>query len=224
MSKLLASSATRGPSYASLLAHTAGACSDSLVHVSIQSRRHSRQFVSIPHRLPVALKSGTGVLATSSVDLRFKRSSDVMTNTGRNSEVLLQMQGIDKSFPGVHALKDVSLELHRAEVLALVGENGAGKSTLIKVLGGAHLPDDGVILLDGQHVDMSTPTAAQQAGVSIIYQEFNLVPDLTVRENIFLGRERTKAGFVRMSEEHRDALKLFEKIGLQMDQKPVVGI
>jgi len=127
------------------------------------------------------------------------------------------MQGIDKSFPGVHALKDVSLELHRAEVLALVGENGAGKSTLIKVLGGAHLPDDGVILLDGQHVDMSTPTAAQQAGVSIIYQEFNLVPDLTVRENIFLGRERTKAGFVRMSEEHRDALKLFEKIGLQMD-------
>lgn len=127
------------------------------------------------------------------------------------------MRGIDKSFPGVRALQDVSLELHRAEVLALVGENGAGKSTLIKVLGGAHLPDSGEVLLDGRHVDIVTPTAAQQAGVSIIYQEFNLVPDLTVRENIFLGRERTRGGFVRASDERRDALSLFERIGLNMD-------
>ncbi len=127
------------------------------------------------------------------------------------------MRGIDKSFPGVHALKDVSLELHRAEVLALVGENGAGKSTLIKVLGGAHLPDGGEILLDGRRIHIPTPTAAQQAGVSIIYQEFNLVPDLTVRENIFLGRERTRGGFVRASDERRDALRLFERIGLNMD-------
>ena len=113
-----------------------------------------------------------------------------MPDKGNSSGLLLQMRGIDKSFPGVHALKDVSLELRRAEVLALVGENGAGKSTLIKVLGGAHLPDSGEVLLDGQYIHIPTPTAAQQAGVSIIYQEFNLVPDLTVRENIFLGQER----------------------------------
>ena len=140
-----------------------------------------------------------------------------MPDTGNTSGPLLQMRGIDKSFPGVHALKDVSLELRPAEVLALVGENGAGKSTLIKVLGGAHLPDGGEVLLDGRPIYIPTPTAAQQAGVSIIYQEFNLVPDLTVRENIFLGRERTIAGFVRASEERREALALFEKIGLKMD-------
>ena len=129
------------------------------------------------------------------------------------------MRGIDKSFPGVHALKDVPLTLYRGEVLALVGENGAGKSTLIKVLGGAHLPDDGEILLDGQHVHIATPTAARQSGVSIIYQEFNLVPDLTVRENIFLGQEPTKAGFVRISDERRDVAALFEKIGMKMDSE-----
>ena len=139
-----------------------------------------------------------------------------MPNTGNSTGLLLQMRGIDKSFPGVHALKDVSLELRRSEVLALVGENGAGKSTLIKVLGGAHLPDGGEVLLDGRPIHIPTPTAAQQAGVSIIYQEFNLVPDLTVRENIFLGRERTVAGFVRASDERREAQRLFEKIGLKI--------
>jgi ABC-type sugar transport system ATPase subunit len=127
------------------------------------------------------------------------------------------MRGIDKSFPGVHALRDVSLELRRGEVLALVGENGAGKSTLIKVLGGAHLPDRGELLLEGHRVRIPTPTAAQRAGVAIIYQEFNLIPDLTVRENIFLGRERTRWGLVRAAEEQREALELFEKTGLGID-------
>ena len=138
-----------------------------------------------------------------------------MQDSASNSKLLLEMRGIDKSFPGVQALQNVSLTLHQGEVLALVGENGAGKSTLIKVLGGAHLPDDGDILLDGRHVPIATPTAARQAGVSIIYQEFNLVPDLTVRENIFLGQEATKAGFVRISDERRDVAALFEKIGLK---------
>ena len=142
-----------------------------------------------------------------------------MQDLASNTKSLLQMQGIDKSFPGVHALKDVSLTLQRGEALALVGENGAGKSTLIKVLGGAHLPDDGEILLDGQHVHIATPTAARQAGISIIYQEFNLIPDLTVRENIFLGQEPTKAGFVRMRDERRDVAALFEKIGMKMDSE-----
>jgi len=130
---------------------------------------------------------------------------------------LLQMSGIDKAFPGVQALRDVSLELRRGEVLALMGENGAGKSTLIKILGGAYHPDAGEILLDGQPRHITSPVAAQAAGISIIYQEFNLIPDLTVRENIFLGRERTRHGFIRAAEEHRGALRLFEKIGIAID-------
>jgi len=140
-----------------------------------------------------------------------------MKDRENQSEILLEMRGIDKSFPGVHALKNVSLKLRRGEVLALVGENGAGKSTLIKVLGGAHLPDGGDILLEGRPVRISTPTAAQRAGVSIIYQEFNLIPDLTVRENIFLGRERTRGGFIRASGEHRETRELFEKLQMKMD-------
>jgi len=134
-----------------------------------------------------------------------------------NSAPLLRMNGIDKSFPGVHALVNVSLDLHAGEVLALVGENGAGKSTLIKILGGAYRPDRGEILLDGRVRHMPSPTVAQAAGVSIIHQEFNLIPDLTVRENIFLGRERVRCGFVKASEERREAERLFGKIGMKLD-------
>ena len=133
-----------------------------------------------------------------------------------NTPPLLAMRCISKSFPGVRALSDVSLELMRGEVLALVGENGAGKSTLIKVLGGAHPPDSGEIHLDGQRVRFPTPTVAQHAGVSIIYQEFNLIPDLTVRENIFLGRERTRWGMIRAGDEDREVRELFAKIGTEI--------
>ena len=106
------------------------------------------------------------------------------------------------------------MKLHRGEVLGLVGENGAGKSTLIKVLGGAHIPDSGRIFMEGQSVHILSPTAAQQAGLSIIYQEFNLISDLTVRENIFLGREKTRMGFIRANEEQEATVKLFENIGI----------
>lgn len=133
------------------------------------------------------------------------------------SAPVLRMIGIDKSFPGVHALENVSLDLRCGEVLAVVGENGAGKSTLIKILGGVYQPDGGEILLDGQAKRMRSPTAAQAAGISIIYQEFNLVPDLTVRENIFLGRERVRCGFVQAAEEQREAERLFERIGVAID-------
>ncbi|UCG49300.1 MAG: sugar ABC transporter ATP-binding protein [Phycisphaerales bacterium] len=132
---------------------------------------------------------------------------------------LLEMREIDKSFPGVQALKNVSMELRRGEVLGLVGENGAGKSTLIKILGGAHLPDSGSIVIDGRPAEIVSPTAAHEAGVSIIYQEFNLVADLTVQENIFLGREETRMGFIRGGQEHRATLELFEKIGIDIDPK-----
>ncbi len=133
------------------------------------------------------------------------------------------MCGIDKSFPGVHALQDVSLELDAGEVLALVGENGAGKSTLIKVLGGAYQPNSGAIFLDGKRHDMVSPAAAQAAGISIIYQEFNLVPDLTVRENIFLGREIVRGGLIDASAEEREADRLFAKLRIRIDPNARCG-
>jgi len=140
-----------------------------------------------------------------------------MASCDNREKLLLEMQGIEKSFPGVQALRGVSLELRRGEVLGIVGENGAGKSTLIKVLGGVHVPYRGRILLVGQPVSLRSPSAAQQAGISIIYQEFNLIPDLTVRENIFLGREQTRGGFVRTAHEQQEARKLFQKLGLSLD-------
>jgi len=130
---------------------------------------------------------------------------------------LLEMRGISKSFVGVQALKNVSFNLRRGEVHVLIGENGAGKSTLIKALGGAHLPDTGEILLDGQPVRISSPTASQHLGISIIYQEFNLIPELSVCENIFLGREKTRNGFIDAAEEHRLSLQLFKRIGITVD-------
>ncbi len=140
----------------------------------------------------------------------------MITSRADSTIPLLDMRHISKSFPGVRALDDVSLQLNRGEILALVGENGAGKSTLIKVLGGAHAPDGGEICLEGQPVRFSTPTAAQRAGVSVIYQEFNLIPDLTVRENIFLGRERTRWGLIRAAGEEREVRQLFQRIGLKI--------
>jgi len=138
--------------------------------------------------------------------------------SGENKpKLLLQMRGIDKSFPGVHALKGIDLTLRRGEVLGLVGENGAGKSTLIKILGGAHLPDSGDILIEGDDPRIHSPTSARHAGVSVIYQEFNLVPNLTVRENIFLGREKTKAGFIKANDEYKQSLALFNRLGIDID-------
>ncbi len=130
---------------------------------------------------------------------------------------LLAMRGIEKSFPGVRALAGVDLELRRGEVLALLGENGAGKSTLIKVLSGAHRPDAGTIQIEGKRQHITGPTDAQRAGVAVIYQEFNLVPTLSARENIFLGQERARFGFIRRSSERSEAVKLFERLGVPVE-------
>ena len=130
---------------------------------------------------------------------------------------LLEMKAISKSFPGVRALNDVDLTLHAGEVLALLGENGAGKSTLIKILGGAYTPDAGTVLIDGKPTRMDSPTAAQRAGVGIIYQDFNLVPALTARENIFLGQHSHILGRTKRSEERQKAESLFRRIGIDVN-------
>ena len=102
---------------------------------------------------------------------------------------LVQMKNIAKSFSGTKVLKDVNLELGHGEILALLGENGAGKSTLMKILSGIYSKEEGEIYLDGELCHFQNPKEAQNKGIAIIHQEMNLCNDLTVRENIFLGRE-----------------------------------
>ena len=110
------------------------------------------------------------------------------------NEKILVMKHISKSFPGVKALSDVGLEVRKGEVHALMGENGAGKSTLLKILAGAYTKDEGEIYIEGKEVKNLTPKLAENLGISIIYQEFSSLPDLSIAENIFLGRQYTKKG------------------------------
>ena len=132
-------------------------------------------------------------------------------------ERLLTLRSIDKHFPGVHALKSVDFELSQGECLALLGENGAGKSTLIKILGGAHSPDSGRIELDGKEVVFQHPTDSLDAGIAVIYQEFNLVPGLSAGENMFLGIEPNDYGWVRREDEMRKAIEILKRIGSIID-------
>ena len=104
------------------------------------------------------------------------------------SEILLTMQHISKTYPGVQALDDVSLELNKGEVLALIGENGAGKSTLMKILSGSVTPSSGKIYLEGKEISFTGPRQALTAGISIMYQELNYLNELSIAENIFVGR------------------------------------
>jgi len=133
-------------------------------------------------------------------------------------QIILEMKNIEKSFPGVKALDDVSFSCRKGEVHALLGENGAGKSTLMKVLSAAYQPDCGDIIFNGELFKHSDPIAAQKAGIGIIYQEFNLVPHMSVVENIFLGREPLAGGrlidYKTMREEAGD---LLSGLGLHID-------
>ncbi|MET8161647.1 sugar ABC transporter ATP-binding protein [Sphaerisporangium sp. NPDC005289] len=123
------------------------------------------------------------------------------------------MRGIVKQFPGVRALDGVDLDVRAGEVHCLLGQNGAGKSTLIKVLAGAHQPDEGTITFGGESVRLTSPTAAIRLGVSTIYQELDLVDGLSVAENIFLGHEPARMGFVSQGEVNRAARELLSGLG-----------
>lgn len=137
-----------------------------------------------------------------------------MNSEEKKPVALIEVQNITKKFPGVQALDDVSLQFFGGEVHAVVGENGAGKSTLMKILAGAYTPDSGSILLDGKKVTFSHPIEAQSKGISIIYQEFNLLPERTVAYNIFLGREPAKAGIVDIRKMNKAARDLLKEIGI----------
>ncbi|MBT2513383.1 sugar ABC transporter ATP-binding protein [Arthrobacter sp. ISL-30] len=136
---------------------------------------------------------------------------------------LLSVHGVGKSFPGVRALHNMQLELRHGEVLALVGENGAGKSTLMKLLSGIYTPDQGTFKLNGQPFVPDNPKHAQELGISIIHQEFNLMPDLTIAHNIFIGREPRRFGLLTERELNRKALALFDRINLRLNPREKVG-
>ena len=113
------------------------------------------------------------------------------------SHALLEIRNLSKTFPGVKALESVDFTVRRGEVHALMGENGAGKSTLIKVLTGVYPRDDGTFQLDGQEINPRSPKDAEALGISTVYQEVNLIPHLSVAENVCLGRQPTRFGLIR---------------------------
>ncbi|KJS50571.1 sugar ABC transporter ATP-binding protein [Desulfosporosinus sp. BICA1-9] len=136
---------------------------------------------------------------------------------------ILRMQNITKYFPGVVALDNVNLTVFKGEVLALVGENGAGKSTLMKILSGVYQKDLGKIYFEGKEVYINSPTASQELGMSIIHQELNLMPNLSIYENIFMGREnRSKLIFMDRSRSYKLAMELLETVGLHINADTLV--
>jgi ribose transport system ATP-binding protein len=133
--------------------------------------------------------------------------------TGDPDDLVLSLADVVKTFPGVRALDGVRLEVRAGEVHCLLGQNGAGKSTLIKVLSGVHRPDSGDIVWLGRHVQFANPQAAMKAGIATIYQELDLVDDLSVAENIYIGQEPHRVGFVQRGEMRRGARQVLARLG-----------
>ena len=127
------------------------------------------------------------------------------------------MRGISKAFRGVQALKGVNFTVRAGEIHALMGENGAGKSTLIKVLTGVHPRDSGDVLLAGQTVSPQAPREAEELGISTVYQEINLIPELSVAENIMLGRQPRRFGLIDWRELHARARRALQRLEIDLD-------
>ena len=138
------------------------------------------------------------------------------------SAPILSLEHASKAFAGVHALQDVSLELHAGEAHGLVGENGAGKSTLVKILGGVHQPDSGVVVLDGSDVFLGGPGDAADRGIAVIYQEPTLFPDLSVAENVFIGRQPLRSGRrIDTRAMDREVTDVLTRLGVPMDPERI---
>ena len=136
---------------------------------------------------------------------------------------LLDVRGVSKRFPGVRALRQVSLSVRRGEVVAVIGENGAGKSTLMKILAGVQTPDEGEILLEGLPVTVDSVAAAQQLGIALIHQELNLADNLEVGANLFLGREPRRWGLIDQARIYAESEPLLRRIGLDCSARTLVG-
>ena len=138
-------------------------------------------------------------------------------------EVVMEATGICKSFPGVKALSNVDVKIHRGEVVALLGENGAGKSTLIKVLSGVYQPDAGSIRMGGKEVRFELPMEAKRAGIGVIHQELNYVASVSIAENIFIGNIPKKHGLVDYKTMYAQSKKIMAEVGLDLDPKMSIG-
>ncbi|KXZ39718.1 ribose transport system ATP-binding protein [Alkalithermobacter thermoalcaliphilus JW-YL-7 = DSM 7308] len=137
---------------------------------------------------------------------------------------ILEMVGISKVFPGVKALDNVNLKLYEGKVMALLGENGAGKSTLMKILSGVYIKDEGEIFYKGEKNEIKGPKDAQEKGIAIIHQELNLIPNMTIGENIFLGREPVdRFGRIDWNKLYKESSYLLEKLGVNRDPKEILG-
>lgn len=136
---------------------------------------------------------------------------------------IVEIEGVSKSFPGVRALHNVDFNLKAGEVLALLGENGAGKSTLMKILSGVYTKDEGIVKVFGQEVEGMNPLKAQEMGISIIHQELNMCPHLTVYQNIFLGREETHRGVMSDKKMKEEARRILDQLNVKIDPDEVVG-
>lgn len=139
------------------------------------------------------------------------------------SDYIVELVNVNKSFPGVKALDNVSFDLKAGEVMALLGENGAGKSTLMKVLSGVYQKDSGLIKVFGETVENLTPKKAQDLGIAIIHQELNMCSHLSVAENIFLGREIIKNGILSKREMNEEAKRILDELSLDIDPETIVG-
>lgn len=136
---------------------------------------------------------------------------------------LLQLEGLEKRFGGIQALRGVSFDLRPGEIHALLGENGAGKSTLIKILSGAYRPDSGRIVLEGVETTFASPRQAQAAGIATIYQETSLYPDLSVLENLFMGHQPVRGGRINWAQMSARAKELLERLGMELPLRARLG-
>jgi ribose transport system ATP-binding protein len=140
------------------------------------------------------------------------------------AQVVLQATGIDKSFGGVHALDGVDFTLHRREVHGLLGQNGAGKSTLVKIINGVHAPDDGTLEVAGDPVTLTSTTDARDVGIAMVFQEFSLIPTLTVAQNVFLNAEPRRArGLIDDREARRRTHDIMARLGVEIDPDVAAG-
>ena len=138
------------------------------------------------------------------------------------NDLILEMKNISKSYGGVHALKNVSLDLKKGEVLCLCGENGAGKSTLMKILAGVEPPSSGEIWMDGRKVTIQKPLDAFNLGISMVHQELVQIEDMSIAENIYVGRYETRGGFVDYRALYRKTEELMKKIGISLKPDSLV--